>query len=662
MAYDALFEPVTIGRVVIKNRIAMAPMGLIGLTDRDGSPTQRAINYYVERARGGVGLIITSLFKVENEIETTRGYFPLISECSLAPLAELCETVHALGTKIFVQLTAGFGRVGRTEVFRNHPVSASQIPHYWDPSIMCRALDTEEVEAIVRGFGHAAEILATAGADGIELHGHEGYLFDQFTTAVWNKREDRYGGNFRARLAFPLEVLAEIKKRLGPGFSVQYRFGLKHYIKGLRAGALKGERFVEAGRDVEEGLQMARLLEEAGFDALHVDAGCYDSWYWAHPPLYQEHGCMADMAARAKEVVKIPVIAVGRLDVPDLAERIVKEGKADIVAIGRGLLADPYWPRKAQEGATGEIRPCIGCHDRCLSGRARWGRPLGCSVNSACGRETSYRLRSADKGRKVLIVGGGLAGMEAARVAAVRGHSVILYEKENRLGGHVREASIPDFKKDLRNLIRWYEGELKKFDVKIWLDTEATEALIDEEKPDAVLIATGSQPLIPHLPGIDGAHVVTCVDLLRGMRRSEDQVAIVGGGLMGCEVALWLAQQGRRVTVVEMLPEVMAADNPLPSRMNRIMLLDLLAHYRVRVMTNANVREITPEGVVAAGPSGFMTIAAGTVVLAVGMKSEDGLYKKMLNKVAPLYAIGDCREPRNITGAVWDGYEVGRAV
>ena len=288
--HEKLFEPIKIGPVEIKNRIAMAPMGIVGLTNPDGSLTQRAVDYYVERARGGVGLIITSLFKVEDEIDTMAGRSQTISRASSMPFRELCEEVHALGTKIFVQLTAGWGRVSRPLGLHNKPVSASITPNYWDPNIICRALDTGEVEQIVKAFGTAAEIVAAAGADGIELHGHEGYLFDQFTTAIWNKRIDRYGGNLKDRLTFPIEVLDEVKKRLGANFPLQYRFGLKHYIKGLNAGAVKGEDYVEAGRDIEEGLEMARLLEEAGFDSLHVDAGCYDSWYWAHPPVYQEHG------------------------------------------------------------------------------------------------------------------------------------------------------------------------------------------------------------------------------------------------------------------------------------------------------------------------------------------------------------------------------------
>jgi len=663
MIYSKLFEPVNIGRIMLKNRIAMAPMGLIGLTDQEGNPTQRAIDYYIERARGGVGLIITGLFKVENKIDVARPFMNLLSHSSLGPFGELCETVHSLGTKIFIQLTAGFGRVSRSyRLVGQSPVSASALPNYWDPMVTCRPLTTEEVETIVQAFGKAAEIAAIAGLDGIELHGHEGYLFDQFTTAIWNRRKDKYGGELRDRLTFPIEVLREIKKRVGTGFPVMYRFGLKHYIKGLQSGALKGENFIEAGRDIEEGLEMAKLLEEAGFDALHVDAGCYDSWYWAHPPLYQEHGCMVDMAAMVKNVVKIPVAAVGRLEVPEIAEKAVEEKKADIIALGRGLLADPYWPIQVQQGRIEDIRPCLGCHDSCFERYFVNSRPLCCTVNPTVGRERLYRLTSTENRKKVVVVGGGVAGMEAARVAAIRGHSVTLYEKEKNLGGHVIEASIPEFKQDLRRLLNWYEGQLRKTGVDIRLETEASSTLIERDKPNVVLLATGSEPILPEVPGINQSNVVTCTDLLLRKKKAGDTIVVVGGGLTGCETALWLAQQGRKVSIVEMLPELMTGSLPV-ARANKMMLLDLLALNHVTIMTDTTLQEINKDGVVISNKAfDKKNLKTDIVVLAVGMKAKDSLYKELIGKIAHLYALGDCREPRNITGAIWDGYEVGRTV
>lgn len=659
--FSKLFEPVNIGRLTLKNRIAMAPMGINGFWDPSGTLSQRGIDYYLERARGGAGLLITGLFKVENEIEPDGGRMPRINFSLLPALTELCEAVHALGCKIFVQLTAGWGRVSPMARFQMQPGAPSVVPAFWNPSVICRELRTEEIGNIVKAFGPAAHLLAMAGVDGIELHGHEGYLFDQFTTALWNRRTDKYGGNLEGRLTFPLEVLEEIRKHAGAGFPVQYRFGLKHYVKALHAGALKGEAFVEAGQDVAEGLQMALLLEKAGFSSLQVDAGCYDSWYWAHPPVYQEHGCMADTAAAVKKVVKIPVVSVGRLEVPELAARIIEQGQADIIALGRGLLADPEWPLKVQEDRTSEIRPCIGCHDGCM-GRLSSGKPLSCAVNPACGRETAYRLKPALKSKKVLVIGGGIAGLEAARVSALRGHRVNLWEKEKSLGGHVLEASEPDFKADLKRLLAWYEGQIQSLNIEVKLQKAASPEEVRREQPHVIFLATGSKPVMPALPGIHDPRVVSADDLLLGRRQAGPTALVVGGGLIGCETALWLARQGRQVTIVEILPKLMRGGLPVPE-MNRLMLLDLLAFHHVRILTGTRLKEITGENVlVSDGKTETEVLQADTVVISVGLKPENGLYKQLQGEFARLYPLGDCREPRNIMAAVWDAYEVARGI
>jgi 2-enoate reductase len=657
--FERLFESIKIGRIEIKNRIAMAPMGIGGLVNPDGSPGPRAVDYYIERARGGVGLIITSYFKVENVVESLRVVVPSISRHAVGPFTELAEAIHSLGARIFVQLTAGFGRVLFPSRLQGQPVSASTIPHYWNPRQTCRELKTEEVEQLVKAFGDAAEILSAAGVDGVELHGHEGYLFDQFTTALWNRRTDKYGGDLERRLTLPFEVLKEIKGRVGPGFVVQYRFGLKHYVKALNSGALPGEQFVEAGRDIEEGLQMARMLEAAGFDSLHVDAGCYDSWYWAHPPVYQRPGFMADMAAAAKKVVRIPVVAVGKLADPDLANRIIAEGKADMVAIGTGLLTDPFWVKKVREGDQGRIRPCIGCYDGCM-GRITRGKPLSCAVNPATGRERSYRLERAVRPRRVMVVGGGPAGMEAARVASMRGHHVVLYEKDRRLGGHLLEASTPDFKKDLANLLGWYEKELTILSLDILVGQEASPEMIRKENPEVTILATGSMPIIPGVPGIGSEKVFTAVDLFRGKKRAEGKVLVLGGGLIGCEAALWLAQQGKKVTIVEILGDLMKGGIPV-QHMNRLMLLDLLKFHEVEILTNTSLLEVGENGVdLLVGDSGRRNFPADTIVLAVGLKPDRKLYQRLRGEIPNLYAIGDSRDAQNIKNSIWDAYEVAR--
>jgi len=660
--FSKLFEPVNIGRLTLKNRIAMAPMGILALVNPDGTLTQRAIDYYLERARGGVGLIITGFTKAENDIDPlSYGILPLVTRAAIPSLSELSESVHSFGTKIFVQLTAGMGRVASPGMRRARPVSASANPSYWDPSTACKELTTEEAEKIIKAIGEAAGILASAGIDGVEFHGHEGYLFDQFATSIWNKRGDKYGGDLKGRLTFPIEALKAVKKTAGDDFPVQYRFGLKHYLKESDAGILPGEEHEEVGRDIDEGLEMARLLEKAGFDSLHIDAGCYGSWYWAHPPLYQEHGCMVQMAEKAKKVVSIPVLTVGRLEIPELAAEVLEEGKADIVVLGRGLLADPYWPVKVQERRMEDIRPCVGCHDGCM-GRIFQLKPLSCAVNPATGRERLYELKPAEKAKRILVAGGGVAGAEAARVAATRGHKVTLYEKGKSLGGHLVEASVPDFKKDLERLLNWYKTQLEKLEIEVKLETEVTPDLVKRENPDVVFVATGSEPIIPDITGIDKSNVATCIDLLLGNKKAGKSVIVVGGGLVGCETALWLAKQGKKVKIIEILPEVLISTPPIPHG-NSSMLLDLLAIHNVDIVTNTTVQEVTNKGVITLDKAfRKKSIKADTVALAIGLKCKDQLYKALLGKVTYLYELGDCLKPRRVMDAIWDAYEVARFI
>lgn len=661
MKFKKLFEPIRIGKAFIKNRIAMAPIHLINLNDSEGIITQRVIDYYVERAKGGVGLLITGVFHVANDIERlSLGGVPLWSVCvpkALPVLAELADFVHSYGSRVFIQLSPGCGRNADGAAIDEglKPISASAVPAFYRPSVTARSLKTEEVEKMVEAFGPAAQLVATAEIDGIEVHGHEGYLLDQFTTALWNKRNDKYGGDLEGRLRFPIEIIQKIKDTVGKDYPVMYRYGLKHYMKSSWTAALRREGYVEAGRDVEEGLKMAELLEGAGVDALHVDAGCYESSYWAHPPIYQPYGCMADLAAETKKFVKIPVIAVGRLDIPEVAERVLEEGKADMVALGRALLADPYWPKKVQEGKLEDIVPCIGCHDGCMPLKG----PLSCTVNPSCGRERLCALKPAAKPKRVLIAGGGVAGMEAARVAAIRGHKVALYEKTDRLGGHLIAASVPDFKQEIKMLLDWYKTQLRKLKVEVNLKTEVTPELVKREKPDVVIVATGSTPPVLEIPGINKPTVINCCDLLLGKEKAGDIVVVYGGGLEGCETALWLAKQGKSVTVVAR-HEAMTRG---VYEANRNMLLDMLAENKVQILNNTIIQEATKDGVVVIDREfRRKVINCDTVILAIGLKPEKELYESLMVEFAELYEIGDCKEPRKIHHAIWDGYTVGYGI
>jgi 2-enoate reductase len=660
LKYPALFQPIRIGKLRLKNRIAMAPMGFPALSDLDGVPTQRYVDYFTERARGGAGLLITGMLKVEDTIEYTFSKRGPVRKEFIRPFADLTEAIHSLGTRLFVQLSPGLGCQGRPINIRGTPVAPSAIPNFADPRIICRALATEEVERLVEAYGDAAEILAGAGVDGIEVHGHAGFLLDQFSSSLWNRRTDKYGGDLRGRLTFAFEILHELKRRLGPDYPVQYRYGLKHYMKSVHQAALPDEDFTEVGRDIDEGLAMAELLQAEGFDSLAVDAGSVTGHYWAHPPIYQKHGCMLDLAAMVKGIVKVPVIAVGRLDIPELAEDVVASGKADIVSLAKGLLADPYWPDKVREGRVDEIRPCIGCHQACSE--AFSGRQLNsCTVNPACGRERTHELRPAGKARRILIAGGGIGGMEAARVTASRGHEVVLYEKGDVLGGHLVEAGVPEDKKDIERLNDWYRRELKKLGVDIRLSAAVTPDLVDGSGADVVVVATGSQDVIPRLPGVDKPHVATATEVLLGKKPTGDTVVVVGAGENGCETALWLARQGKQVTLVEMQARPIAI--PV-AHANRNMLLDLLAQQRVPILTHTALREVLDDGIVVAEKDGqTRRIGCDSVVLAVGMKADNALYRSLAQTFpGQLYEIGDCQEAKNVMKAVWDAYEVGRTV
>jgi 2-enoate reductase len=406
---------------------------------------------------------------------------------------------------------------------------------------------------------------------------------------------------------------------------------------------------------------MAKRLAEAGFDALHVDAGCYDSWYWPHPPIYQAHGCMVDMAAAVKKALSIPVIGVGRLDIPELAEAVIREGKADMVALGRALLVDPLWVRKVEMGQPERIRPCIGCFDGCM-GRIFAGKPLCCAVNPQVGRERTYAVGKADGSRRVIVVGGGVAGLEAARTAALRGHHVTLYEKNNTLGGNLLPASVPSFKQDLKRLLAWYESELQDLDLGIILGFEATSDFIESEKADGVIIATGARPIVPSIPGIQQENIVTASEVLLGKKQIGHSVIVVGGGLVGCETAIWLAQHGKKVTVVEIFHELMTGSLQVPY-MTRLMISDMLKFNKVEVLTETRPLEITDDAVLLMrGSSEKESLRADTVVLSLGLSPDKKLYDALVGKIPNLYLIGDSREARNIMGAIWDAYEVARAI
>jgi 2-enoate reductase len=657
--YKKLFESVKIGSVEIKNRFAMAPMGPLGLADAEGGFNQRGIEYYTARARGGTGLIITGVTFVDNEVEEhgmPNCPCPTHNPVQFVRTArEMTERIHAYDSKVFLQMSGGFGRVTiPTNLGEFPPVAPSPIKHRWLDKT-CRELTIEEIHSIVKKFGDGAFNAKRAGFDGVQIHAvHEGYLIDQFAISFFNHRTDEYGGSLENRLRFAKEIVEEIKKRCGKDFPVTLRYSPKSFIKDWREGALPGEEFEEKGRDIPEGIEAAKLLVAYGYDALDVDVGSYDSWWWSHPPMYQNKGLYIPYAKIVKEAVDVPVICAGRMDNPDLAISAIDDGACDMVSLGRPLLADPDYVNKLRAEKVASIRPCLSCHEGCM-GRIQEYSALNCAVNPAACREKEAALTPALKQKKVLIVGGGVAGCEAARVLALRGHKPVIYEKSSRLGGNLIPGGAPDFKEDDLALVAWYEHTLKELDVEIKFNAEVTPEIVRNSGAETVIIATGSKPKIFNLG--DNSKVFPAADVLTGTVDPGKDVIVVGGGLVGCELALWLAQNGKNVTLVEVMDKLLALNGPL-CHANSDMLQKLVPYNGVKVLTSSKIIKTTEKGALVDVNGTEQEIPADSVLLAVGYSSVNSLYDELKYELSDLYMIGDARKVANIMYAIWDAYEV----
>lgn len=659
MKYSKLFSPIKIGSITIKNRFAMAPMGPLGLADANGGWNQRGIDYYVERAKGGTGLIITGVTFFDQVVEKQDPSTvpnPLYKPVNFVKTSrEMTERIHAYGSKIFLQLSGGFGRVTiPTNVGDIPPIAPSAIPHRWLDKT-CRAITVDEIHAIVKQFGEAAFHAKRAGFDGVQIHAvHEGYLIDQFAISMFNQRTDEYGGSLENRLRFAKEIVEEIKKTCGDDFPVTLRFSVKSMIKDWRVGALPGEDFEEKGRDTEEGLKAAKLLESYGYDALDTDVGTYDAWWWNHPPMYQKKGLYRGYCKMVKEVVDIPVFCAGRMDNPDMALEAIENGECDVIDLGRPLLADPDYCNKLRCGKITQIRPCISCHEGCM-GRVASYSLLNCAVNPQAARERVNAFEPILKKKKVLIVGGGVAGCEAARVLAIRGHQPVVYEKGSRLGGNLIPGGAPDFKEDDIALADWYTNELNRLGVHAHLNTELNEEEIKAMDYDTVILATGSKPKVFSLG--DDSHTYTAEQVLLKQKDAGKKTVVVGGGLVGCETALWLAQNGIHVTIVEALDKVMAVNGPLCAA-NKEMLEALLPFNGVEIITGAKVTEFANGEVKVDTKEGSKTIMSDSVILSVGYKEENTLYNNLQFDIPDLYLLGDAKKVSNIMYAIWDAFEV----
>ena len=678
--YEALFTPWKVGNVEIKNRIVLCPMGgtsLFGWFELGGCKFDKeAANFFLERAQNNVGLIIPGIAPLR---DTFWGKWLWQNPKMFKDLKEFMEEIHKTGAKLFVQLTAGMGRswaitdliaplhknkftraILKPVLDTSHELaSPSPLPSRWDPEITTPEMTIKQIHEIIEAFAKTAKLCKDAGVDGVEVHAvHEGYLLDQFTMEWTNKRTDEYGGSFENRYRFPVEVVQAIKAACGEDFPVSLRYSVESKVKGFRDGAIPGEVYTEVGRNMEESEKAAKYLQDAGYDMLNADNGTYDSWYWAHPPMYMPQNCNLEDVAHIKKFVDIPVVCAGRME-PDVGAQAVAEGRIDGVGIARQFLADPQWITKLIEDRLEDIRPCICCHAGCFNFSSSKGHAntqdlsdtmhlARCALNPPTMQTNKYYIAPAKKQKTVAVIGGGIGGMETAIVCAKRGHKVTLYEKSDKLGGVFIAAAAPSFKEKDRDLITWYRREITKYpQIEVKLQTEVKD--LSEVKADEVVIATGSRPNRIPVPGVEKA--VQAIDFLLGTPVGQN-VTIIGGGLTGCEIAYELHLQGKNPTIVEMLDDLICT--PGICLANTSFLRDYFKVKGIPVHLETGVQEIKDGAVVVKDKEGkVFEIEADSVILSTGYKPQP-----LAEKSRHIHLVGDCSKVGNLRSVIWQAWDV----
>jgi len=628
-----LFSPFSIKGKIVKNRLVVPAM-VTSYCDAEGNATERYIAYHEAKAKGGFGLIITEAHLVTSDGRAFSKPAGLWRDEQIESHSKLPERIHKHGALVMAQIIHN-GRQTNEQSAGSKIYAPSAIKCPLSPDIPVE-LTIEMIEKLVGAFGDCALRAKKCGYDGVEVHGAHGYLIAEFMSPYSNKRTDRYGGNFMGRLRFPIEVIENVRKKCGDDFIIGFR--------------ISADEFVEGGLTIEDTKAIAMVLEEAGIDLIHVSAGTYASSETIIPTHYIPRGWNVNSAAEVKKVCSIPVITVGRINDPLIAESIIKSGKADFVAMCRASLADPELPNKAKAGLFDEIRPCIGCNVGCL-GLLYEDVPIKCVLNPALGREEECRIEKAESARSVAVVGAGPAGMEAAAAAARAGHKVRIYEKTGRAGGQFRVASYPPAKGEISGFIKWQETQLNKLGIKIEYNTEVTADFMKANPADAVIVSTGAVPVIPKIKGADLSHVFTANDILTGKVNAGPKVVVIGGGRTGAETAHHLALQFKKVTIVEMGRGVAldAASN------TRRQLLSFLDKRNVNIMTNTTVTEITGSGVRVKGKT-EIEIPADTVVLAIGVKPDNRLAEELKNAGFQVVVIGDAEKAGSVMEAVAQGF------
>ncbi|MBR2489082.1 MAG: FAD-dependent oxidoreductase, partial [Clostridia bacterium] len=672
--------PWKIGNVEIKNRIVMCPMGgtsLFGWFELTGCHFDKeAANFFLERAKNNVGLIIPGIAPLR---DTFWGKWLWQNPKMFDELKEFMDEIHKTGAKLFIQLTAGMGRswaitelvapLHKNKITRaivkpiidtSHELaSPSPQPSRWAHDIICPEMTVEQIHEIIEAFAKTAELCKKAGVDGVEVHAvHEGYLLDQFAIEFFNKRTDEYGGSFENRYRFPVEIVKAIKEKCGDDYPVSICYSVESKMKGFCEGAMPGEEYTEVGRNMAESEKAAKYLQDAGYDMLNADNGTYDSWYWAHPPMYMPQNCNLADVSHIKKFVDIPVVCAGRME-PDVGSKAVEDGLIDAVGVARQFLADSEWVTKMIEDRIEDIKPCICCHAGCFNFSSSKGHAntqdltdtMGlarCAINPKTMQSRKYYLTPAKKVKNIAVIGGGIGGMEAAIVCAKRGHNVTLYEKTDKLGGVFIAAAAPSYKEKDRDLIAWYNREITKYPIEIKFNTEITD--VKSLNTDEIIVATGAVAKKIPVKGADTA--IEAVDFLLGKADVGENVTVIGGGLTGCEIAYELYLQGKKPTIVEMQDDLITTKGICLA--NTSFLRDFFKTNKVPVHLETKLNSINEGSVTVTDKYGkTFDIKADSVILSVGYNPAP-----IAKKSGKVHIIGDAANVGNLRTVIWGAWNV----
>lgn len=678
--YESLFKPMKIGSCEVKNRVVITAMEGTGIVENMFGTkfNEKCRDYYINLAKNEVGLIIPGMLPVYSMM---MGKWAYKAPKEFEKAKPLIEELHTYGSKVFFQIGSGFAGRNYTIADKLIPVVGKKVikkilnpvvhlnemmvgpdegtPMVWAPQLKTRGLTKEEIQAYIDGYAKVAKLCKDAGVDGVEVHAvHEGYLMDQFTMEYTNHRKDEYGGSFENRYRFASEVVKAIKKECGDDYPVMLRYSITSKVIDFNVGAVPNEEFKELGRNMEESIKAAKYLTEAGYDALGCDNGTYDSWYWAHPPVYMPLNCNLKEAVEIKKHVDVPIICAGRMQA-DTAAQAIQNNEIDGVGIARQFLCDPEYITKLKENREAEIRPCISCHNGCLpTGYYKNSGVLidtsskevsgVCALNPVTHHEKQYEIKKVDTPKHIVVVGGGIGGMEVARLCTLRGHFVDLYEKSDHLGGVFVAAASPSFKEKDKELLKWYENEMKRLNINIHLNTEIKN--LDELKADEYIIATGS--VAKKLPIKGSENTIEAIDYLNGKEVGED-VCVIGGGLTGCEIAYDLCLKHKKPIIVEMACDVITSKGICMA--NSQCLRDLLRFYKVPVYLESTVKEVGKDYVIVNTKDGEKRIKVDTVITSVGYNPNPLVNE---DKEKHIHVIGDASKVGNLKSVIWAAYDL----